>query len=203
MSETLKQPNELRVTLPDFKRALKFFRRYDKGNPGPEALISCDGGYMAVEVEGQAIVIHADGEWNGRAIIGSRYLAALHYSPPLENPVVIRYAEDRLRVSTLSIPCRWSKVSDTFIRRTENPSMLDLLAFDRAMPRAEIYSTGIAGRIIFAKKEAPKLTKKAARMLAPLGISEGELVALVERHIQARLDQDKGGSSAPPVAASD
>ena len=191
--------NELRVTLPDFKRAMRFFRNIENTRPAQLALISCDSGFMAVEVEGQAIVIHADGEWNGRAIIGARYLVALHRSPPIENPIVIRYADDRLRISTLSIPCDWSKVSDAFIQRTENPTMLDLLAFDRAMPRAEIYATGIAGRIIFAKKEAPKLTKKAARILAPLGISEGELAALVESHIQARVDQDKADSDAPPT----
>jgi len=42
-------------------------------------------------------------------------------------------------------------MSDAIIQRTENPTMLDLLAFDRVIPRAEIYATGIAGRIIFAK----------------------------------------------------
>jgi len=52
--------NELRVTVPDFKWAMKFFRTIENTHPTQLALITYDGRFMAVE--GQAIVIHTDGE---------------------------------------------------------------------------------------------------------------------------------------------
>jgi len=190
--------NELRTTLGYFKQAMKFFVRFEKEKRPPDAMISFSDGYLVFEAEGEAAVIRAEGEWNGRAWISTLYLAAFYRAPPVEKEVVILYDDGRLRISTLSIKCRWETLSQNFIKRVEQPELIDLVAFDRTMPRAEIYAAGLAGRVLFAQKEKTKLIKRAAKTLEPFGISEGDIAELVDIRVQQHIDQaGEEGQEAP------
>lgn len=183
--------NELRTTRAYLNQATKFFVHYEKAKRVPDAMISFNGGFLLFEAEGEAAVIRAEGEWNGRAWISASYLAALYRAPPTEKEVVIRYADGRLRISTLSIKCRWENVSDKFIARSENPTLIDLLAFDRTMHRDEIFFAGLAGRIVFALQEKDKLINKAAKVLASLGVSAADLAALVDLRVQEHVNKSE------------
>src|SRR4051812_44664293 len=94
--------NELRIANDQFALVTKRFRAYKILKRPVRALLAFRNGYASFEVdEGEVVAVHAEGEWHGTARIPVFYLGALHKAPPSEDPVVIRYADGKLRISTL------------------------------------------------------------------------------------------------------
>jgi hypothetical protein len=179
--------NELRIALGDFKLAMRRFRAYRRLKKVPDALLAFNNGMLSFEAGEDVAVVHADGEWHGRAWVNAYYLGLLHKVAPREDPVVISYADGKLHISTLSLGCEWEVVSARMIARVENPSVLDLLAMDRTVPRAEIHGTDLGKRIAQAKSTAGNSVTRAAKLLEKVGISADDLWAMVEAQIKARM----------------
>lgn len=179
--------NELRIALPDFKLVMKRFRAYRRMKHPPSALFAFSNEMLSVEVGEDLAVVRAEGEWHGHAWISAHYLGVLHLAPPKEDPVVIRYADGKLRISTLILGCEWETVSAQMIERVSDPDLIDLLALDRTVSRSEIHGTDLGKRISQARRTVGGSVTRAAKLLEKVGISEDELWALVEDRIQARI----------------
>ena len=182
-----KESNELKVVLAEFKRAMKLFKSYDRGKRAPEALIAHSNGMLSFEALGEAAVVRAEGEWHGRAEVSARILALLARVPPSENPLVIRYRDGKLQIGTVVVGCRWTDEGAEIVERLENPGLIDLLALDRTISRAEVHGTKVGKQISQAKHIAGSSVTRAGKLLEKLEITVEDLWMMVEQRIQARI----------------
>lgn len=177
--------NRLEVTRQDFATAFRPLRRVDSRG---DALLAFEGGFLSVEAGDRAAVVHAEGEWQGRARFSANILRALAEVPPSEDPVVFEFLDDRLRIGTMVIGCKWETVSARFIRDVTKPDYLDLIAMDRTLPRSEIRGTTLARQIRTAQATLAARIAKAAKLLEVADIEEGDLWNLVEQNIRLRME---------------
>jgi hypothetical protein len=184
--------NLLHVTRADFKHAAKVFTR-KRLKMGP-VLMAFEGGFLSFESGDVRIVMRAAGEWQGRATFSPDLLRALATVPPDNDPIPIAYAEDRILIGGMTIPCQWSMPRQELAREIESPGVIDLLALDRTLTRAEIHGTDLGKRIKSAVGQADRAIKSAAARLVELEISEEEIRTLVEARIASRFDVSEGAA---------
>jgi hypothetical protein len=177
--------NFLEVDAGDFKLATRIFSG-KRCKLGP-ALLAFEGGFLSIESGDATAVMHASGEWHGRATFSGEVLRALATVPPAGNPIVISYAEGHLLVSNITIQCHWSRISEAFIADLENPKPLDLLALESILPRAEMASTNLGRKIKTTRNKLEQRLKKAALQLEDFEVTEAELREMVEARIRSRL----------------
>ena len=192
--------NELRVPLPEFKRAMGRFKEYRRIEPTrkgrrrqdyiPNALLAFSDGFLSFEAGDLVAAVRADGEWHGRAWFSARFLGVLGAVPPAEDPVCVRYVDGKLHISTLIIGCDWDQDGARLVERAENPGPLDLLAMDRTVSRAEVHGTDLGKRITAAKRRVGGAITRASKLLADLEITKDELWEMVEARIQTRLQEE-------------
>ncbi len=185
--------NELQVGLAEFKLAMKRFRpygsaKYLRRKRSPEALIAFKEGYLSFEVDETIAALHAEGEWHGRARLSVACLLALDAAPPVQDPLVLQYADGRLQIGPVSYRCDWELESGPMLHRIENPTLIDLLAFDKTLPRNEAHAGELGKQISQAKRKAASAVAKSAKLLAELGITDADLWHLVEIQIKARTE---------------
>jgi hypothetical protein len=179
--------NLLQVSLKEFKLATKVFTR-KRLQMGP-VLLAYEGGYLSIESGEVTVVMHATGEWHGRATFSPQVMRALAMVPPAQNPIPIAYADGHLLIGSMTITCDWNIVGEAFVRDLENPSIIDLLALERTLPRAQIKGSELGKRIRSAQDKTERRIRNAAAQLADLEITEAEIRALVEARIASRMDQ--------------
>lgn len=203
MTEQSRTHNFLKVPLAEFKRATKIFTP-KRLKLGP-ALLAFEGGFMSIESGDVAAVMHASGEWHGRATFPAKILRAIATVPPAHDPLPISYADGHLLIGNMTIACQWHVLSQALIHDLENPSLMDLLALERNLPRSEMKSSSLGRRIITAVQRTEQRIQKAATQLADLDVTVSEIRVLVEAKVTARLkppevierDQTLGGMSSP------
>lgn len=177
--------NFLQVSLADFKFATRIFRS-KRSALGP-VLLTYEGGYLWIESGDVAKVMHATGEWHGRATFSPKVLRALALVPPAQDPIPISYADGHLLFGNLTILCQWTPASRALIDDLVNPSLVDLLALARTVPRYEIHGTEFGKKIRGAVEKAERRIRKAASQLVDLEVTESEIRVLIEARIAARL----------------
>lgn len=177
--------NFLEVDAAEFKFATRIFcgKRLKLG----PVLLAYEGDFLSIESGDVTAVMRATGEWHGRAIFSPEILRALAMVPPAQNPITITYAEGHLRVSNMTIACQWNCLSQAFIHDLQNPSLLDLLALERTIPRAEIAGNELSRKIRSARLKLERRLKNAASQLEEFEVTEAELRDIVETRIMSRL----------------
>lgn len=177
--------NSLSVALDDFKLSTTpFAKRRAKLD---KVLLAYEGDYLSIESGDIKVVMNAIGEWHGRASFSSEILRALATVPPNINPLVFKYEDGYLKIGLTKIPCTWEIVSVTFIENLEKPSILDLLALEKKMPRVEIGGTELGKEVKNARNRANKKIINAAAQLEELDISEADIRNLLEKKLSARM----------------
>jgi len=171
----------LEVSLREFKQATKVFTP-KRLKLGP-ALLAFDGAFLSIESGDVATVMRASGEWHGRATFSPEILRAIATVPPAQDPLPIAYADGHLLIGSMTVPCQWRLASQALIKDLENPSLMDLLALERTISRAEIKGTARGRRIVGAVQRAEWRIQKAAVHLADLEVTEAEIRSLVEAKI--------------------
>jgi len=182
--------NLLQIPLAEFKRATKVFTP-KRRKLGP-ALLAFDGTFLSIESGDVAAVMRASGEWHGRATFSAEILRAVATVPPLQNPVPIAYADGHLLIGSMTIPCQWQLISQALIEDLENPSLMDLLALERTLPRDEMKGSALGKRIVGAVRDAEQRIHRAAAQLAELEVTENEIRGLVEAKIARHLKPIQG-----------
>ena len=69
MTQSLANNNFLRISQGEFRSATKVFAR-KRIKLGP-ALLAFEGGFLSIESGEATAVMHAEGEWHGRAIFSA------------------------------------------------------------------------------------------------------------------------------------
>lgn len=125
MTQSLSR-NFLQVRQCEFKQATKILQR-KRIRLGP-SLLAYEGGFLSIESGEITVVMHAEGEWHGRATFSETVLRALALVPPEQDPIFIQYADGHLLIANMTIPCQWQPLSKAFLENLTNPSLIDLLA---------------------------------------------------------------------------
>lgn len=178
------------VELREFKLGTKVFAR-KRRQLGP-VLISVEFGYLIIESGDTKTVMHATGEWQGRVHCSPEVLRAVATVPPAEDPVRIAYADDRITIGMLTVPCQWEPVSRKFMKVLKEPDLLDLLAMGRSLPRTELLGTPLGQKVAGAEEDQNERVRRAAAELGPLGISNHDLTQLVAQSVKKRITE-RGG----------
>jgi hypothetical protein len=179
--------NNLRVELHEFKAAMTVFAN-SRLKLGP-VLMAYEAGYLSFESGEATAVMRAEGIWHGRARFKPSIIQVLALVPPQWDPVPISYAEGRLLIGSMTIPCTWDLVSHEFIQNLQNPGLVDLLAMARTIPRADLKATELGRKILSAIAQAEKTVTVAAKHLKKLEIEEGDILELVEARIAKRFKE--------------
>jgi len=185
MPEHSRARNFLELTLAEFRHATEIFTP-KRRKLGP-ALLAFEGGFLSIESGEATAIMHAKGEWHGRAKFSPQSLRAIATIPPNQDPLTISYADGHLLIGNMTIACEWHTVGKALIQNLENPSLFDLLVMERTLPRSELKGTERGHRILNAVEQADARIRKAMTQLAELGVSETEIRDLIEAKIKARL----------------
>ena len=185
MTQSLANNNFLRISQGEFRSATKVFAR-KRIKLGP-ALLAFEGGFLSIESGEATAVMHAEGEWHGRAIFSAEILRALATVPPPGDPIPVAYADGHLLIGSMTIPCQWNVVSEAFLRNVSNPDLLDLLALERTVARAELRGAGLGTKMRSAREKAERRIRNAAAQLAELEILPADIWELVEARIALRM----------------
>lgn len=180
--------NVLKIALAEFKLTIKPFSSKRK-KFGP-VLLAFESGFLSLESADTTVVMHAEGNWNGRAIFSPEILRAIALVPPNQDPLIISYADHHLLIGNITVKCQWNSVNDQLIHDLQSPSLVDLLALERTLPRAEMAGTSLGKKVRSAREKAERRIVKAASYLEDLEISESEIRELVEARILTRLNSD-------------
>ncbi len=177
--------NYIEVDTVEFKLATKVFSR--KRLKLGRVLLAFEAGLLTIESGEVTAVMRATGEWHGRATFSPQIMRALAMVPPVQSPIVIAYTKDHLLIGGMKIICKWNSLSRAFIHNIQNPSILDLLAMERSLPRIEILRTPIGKEIRKAIKLSEQRIMRAAIQLEDLEVTEADLRDIVELRIKRRL----------------
>lgn len=177
--------NSLHVALTDFKHATKVFAR-KRLTLGP-VLMAFENGLLSFESGEVAVMMHAEGVWEGRAVFSPGILRALATVPPNIDPIPIAYADGHLLLGGMTIPCQWSLPRQELAHEIANPGLIDLLALGRTLTRSEIRGTDLGKRIRSAAEKTERRIRSASAQLIELEVLESEIRALVEARIASRL----------------
>ncbi len=179
--------NFLQVSLKEFKLATKVFTR-KRLQMGP-VLLAYEGGFLSIESGEVTVVMNATGEWHGRATFSPQILRALATVPPDQDPIPIAYADSHLLVGNMTIACMWRIVGQAFIQNLENLSIIDLLALESTLPRAEIKGSELGKQVQSARRKAEHRIANAAAQLADLEIAEADIREWVQARIARRFQK--------------
>lgn len=111
--------NLLYVTRYDFRQATKVFAR-KRLALGP-VLMAFENGFLSFESGGVAGVMHAEGDWQGRATFSPEILRALATVPPDADPIPIAYADGHILIGGMTILCQWSLPSRSLPTKSRTP----------------------------------------------------------------------------------
>lgn len=189
MAEQTLSNNRLQLSLAEFKWGMQVFTP-KRRKLGP-ALLAFQDGFLSIESGEFTAVMHATGEWNGRATFSPEALRAIATVPPNNDPLPITYADGHLLIGSITIACQWRLISEPLIHDLNNPTLMDLLALERTMPRSEVKGTPLGRQMTGAAREANRRIQKACAQLAELEITEDEIRELIEARISARLGRER------------
>ena len=185
--------NQLHVDLKTFNHAMKIFkvgmmRKNAKKKPVIlPAILSFSNGFLSIDSDDKVAVIHATGEWHGKAQFSSSIIKALALVPLNTNPVMINYADGRLSIGTTSMACDWALASQGMIAQTTNPSLIDVFAMWRTQPAEQLLAKSITQQNKLAKEKLLIATASAAKKLDEFEVTQDDLLKLIEAKVKARI----------------
>ena len=187
------QNNCLTVGLKEFNHAMKTFkvgveRKNAKKKPiFPPAILAYSNGFLTIESEEKLVNIHASGEWHGKAEFSNTFVTALTKVPLTGDPIIIKYADNRLHIATTSITCTWTSSSHQLISQLTNPSLIDIFAMWRTLPAHQLHGDGIAKQYKAAHAKMLKDTEKLAKKLTAYEITQDDLITMIEAKVKAKI----------------
>ena len=153
----------------------------------PPAILSYSNGFLTIESEDKLVNIHAKGEWHGKAEFSNTVVTALALVPLTGDPIIVKYADNKLHIATTSITCTWTSSSLTLISQLTNPSLIDIFAMWRSLPAHQVHGDGIAKQYKAGHTRMLKETEKIARKLTEYEITQEDLIALIEAKVVAKI----------------
>ncbi len=160
----------------------------------PEALVTYEDGMLAIRVGMHIEEIPADGTWSGGAFVGKGWPERIRRKPPDGDVLLIRVEDGRLFVQAYSEPCRWVEGSPEYtVPEPAPPDPSEAIA--KAAQLLAPFHVGqerlreLVGRRpdelgITGSPRGVRRIVQAWAVLAPFGVSAGDLEAAVEESVR-------------------
>ena len=174
---------ELSVNPKELKDALKKIRLSDRKFTVGEVAFSFKDGFLELQTQGVSVEIAASGTWPGKARANLFNLRPLLLHPPKENPLIIRFREGHLLFGSYSVPANWEDISPPPALIPMDLSWIELLKLRFEYPEAVLLSAGMGPKIEKAEEELRGAIGMAFSYLRETGITEKDLMELVERKL--------------------
>jgi hypothetical protein len=100
---------------------------------------------------------------------------------------MVRCDGDRLRFGSLTLGCEWQPVSDALLELPAVPDWVETLSVKYQASRGRILAGGYQVEIRKAERKLAMLTARIAKSLAPLGVTEQDIRALIEDRMARRF----------------
>jgi hypothetical protein len=152
-----------------------------------EATIGFDGSYLTVEAGIVTFFAHAIGTWPGSAIVSDSLVHALAAAPPADNPVTVTCDGEQLHFGPLKVACKWQPVSSSLLAVPARREWIESLALKYTLPWGHVIAEGLRSELKAAERERSARVQQVARSLAPLGVTVGDVEALVDRRLAERF----------------
>lgn len=177
---------ELNLDFVDVAEGMKKFEIPRKIRRSEKAMLAFDGRFCSIEAFNVVIVAKATGIWPGIARFSASAIAALAKFPPRSDPFIVRITGNQLRLGPLNVGCEWQPVSHTLMELPAAPDWIEALSLKYRASRAQILSAGLSKEIAQAERKVEILIGKVGKSLAPLGVTESDIRALVENRLAER-----------------
>ena len=176
----------LQVSRAGLVAALNTIRKMRKPRSPGDALVSFADGKIALAVLGLTIRATAEGTWLGQAKIPIAFLTHLTKVPSSlwSDPVPIRVADGRFYIETFYIDCVWEQVEQNRIELPINVTLRRLLAMGFYHSMDAMDRSGLLNDYEDAVRRRDILITRAADILSPLGLTQDDVVRLVEASLR-------------------
>lgn len=177
----------LEVEALEFKGLLKRVSITKRRSAHEMASITFRGKFAELEIGATTLVFSARGDWNGQATFPAAMVVALREYPPTGELIVIEYADKKIKVGNFAMGASWNRAVAKRLTIPEDADWPDVLLALRDMSKAQASLPFETSRRLNAERELNKRIANAASELAPLGITQSDLRALVEvRFLEAK-----------------
>ena len=166
---------------------LRVVPKSSKETPHARVIFTFSDGHLSVESIGGKVQIPATGSWPGAAVVPADLLKRLIRALPEQEPVRLQAGDNQFSIARLILPCECHANSETAPQVYGELIPADLPAHEMLKlgdqyPAEAIEAAGLAPAVAAAKEKIESIVRRAATILQPYGVTEGELMALVEKH---------------------
>jgi hypothetical protein len=192
----------LEVRRSEFLDALRrIVPKSSKETPHARVIFTFSDGHLSVESIGGKVHVPAAGTWPGAAAVPADLLKRLTRALPEEDPLQLQATDNQFTVSRLSLPCECRATPEAAPQVygeliPANLTLHEMLKLCDQYPAEAIETPGLAPTVAAAQQKVDSILKRAATVLHRYGVTERELMALVEKHAAdtgcAFQDADKG-----------
>ena len=166
---------KLAVDRKELAAALRILTRSLKVAKAGEAIIRLVDGDLVIQIGGAKASARASGRWPGEARLPGSFLLAAAKLLPESDPVPIRVEAEHLYIAEHSIQCIWQRFGAAKIEIPIDATLPMLLQIAKEHTREAIEASGIAKVVEAAFEEETDLIKRAAAILAHLGVTEEDV----------------------------
>lgn len=158
------------------------------------AILGFDGLCMTIEVRNAMTHAQAVGVWPGNAVVAATTIAALTAAPMLGDRVTVSCDQENVKFGPIKVGCVWQPISDKVMDLDPVADWLRGIAIKYTKSRGQIVSEGLTREVELAEGKLAVIVKRAAKTLAPIGISAPELERLIEFWLEHHFvhDRDEG-----------
>jgi hypothetical protein len=181
----------LSVDLKEFVALLKRISLTRKRASSESATLTFRKGFAELQIGAMTLVFHATGNWGGEARFPSTMMVALKKVPPSGDPVTITFDKGQIAIGSFKMSADWSRAMPNRVVIPDDAEWTDLLLAARELKDGSAWTPKLRQRILNAQGELAKRIGRAAVELAPLGITQSDLRALIEVRFLEKRENEK------------
>lgn len=177
----------LEVDAAEFRARLKGLKRFRKGMRDKSVVVSYEAGNLSLATPGVTVTLPAEGRWPRPVRAPAQLLTVLiQVPPPGDEPVVIAFDGERLRIADCSMRASTDKYSRPRVDVLPTKRFFDLLRMGAKWSREDLEKEGLLGQVLEAESKRDKLLGKAEGLLLRLGIDRNDMDELLEAKLRGQ-----------------
>jgi hypothetical protein len=176
--------NALVVQRTDLREALKYLKQFVHRKQSSEICLAFQHGAIVFQMGAVSAKALAEGAWLGSGFCSALVVLALLEGLPDEEQVQFTLEADRLRVGSLSFPCRWVEDAKPPVTLPIGASLLDYLRYRLEYSEAELSRSGLTQLVRQAEDKRDVAIRQAVKALKPFGIGRQDLLDLLEARLR-------------------
>jgi hypothetical protein len=168
---------------------LKPLKRFAKKKQAGDAVLSMEGGDFVISLVGISTGAPATGNWSGEVCVPGKWIWGIAMMPPEGDPIRLEVRDGRLYLGTVSVSCIAKEALETAMNPLVDRELMKMLRLRFNYPLDRLHQSGLVDAVAQAEKKMSKIVSRAARTLAPLNISEPDLMRMVSEHLRRLLEE--------------